>query len=227
MRIGLLLAGHLPDAMQEKTGDYEHLYGRLLKDQGITLEPWDVVEMEFPPDVDAADGWLISGSRHGAYEDLPWIPKLEDFIRDAYAERIPVVGICFGHQIVAQALGGRVEKHQDGWAVGRHEYDWNGRHVVLNAWHQDQVIAPPPGAEVVARSPFCPYAALVYPGGAFTLQAHPEFDQAEVESLLELRAPGVVPDPLIQTARAQLEEPVDNDRMAAEIGAFFREVARG
>jgi GMP synthase-like glutamine amidotransferase len=225
MRIGLLMAGHLPEEMQAEIGDYDKLYGRLLQDQGIEIVSWAVVDGEFPPDVDAADGWLISGSRHGAYEDLPWIPKLEDFIRDAYAERKPIVGICFGHQIVAQALGGKVEKFAGGWAAGRHEYDWNGERVFLNAWHQDQVVEKPEGAEVVSRSPFCNYAALVYPGGAFTVQAHPEFDRRAIEMLLDLRAPGVLPPETIVAARSSLDLPNDAERLARQIGEFFREAA--
>ena len=72
----------------------------------------------FPEGIHDADGWLITGSRHGAYEDHPWIPPLEEFIRDAYAAQVPLVGICFGHQIIAQAMGGKVEKYQ-GRLVGR------------------------------------------------------------------------------------------------------------
>ena len=80
----------------------------------------------------------------------PFIPPLEDFIRDAYAADVPLVGICFGHQIIAQALGGKVEKFKDGWAVGRTTYDWQGEDVALNAWHQDQVVTRPATLQVVA-----------------------------------------------------------------------------
>lgn len=217
------MAGHMPDKVQAELGDYDTLYGRLLADQGIDLVPWAVCDMVFPPGIHAAEGWLISGSRFGAYEDLPWIARLEDFIREAYAADVPIVGICFGHQVVAQALGGRVEKYAGGWAAGRHEYDWHGEPLVLNAWHQDQVVEKPPEARTVAQSPFCEHAALVYPGKAFTVQPHPEFDRRAVELLLETRAPGVVPDDRIAAAREALDQPTDAPRLAAEIGDFFRE----
>ncbi len=227
MHIGLLQAGHLPDEMQAQVGDYETLYGKLLQDHGFDITTWSVVDDEFPPDVFAADGWLISGSKHGAYEDLPWIAKLEDFIREAYGAKRPLVGICFGHQVIAQALGGKVEKFGGGWAVGRHAYDWNGNEVALNAWHQDQVVEKPAGAEVVARSPFCRYAALVYPGGAFTVQAHPEFDTAALRSLIDCRGKGLVPDALLHKATQDMAHPTNEDRLALEIGTFFKEGLHG
>lgn len=227
MRIGLLQAGHLPDEVQDKLGNYDALYSKLLQDHGFEITTWPVVDGVFPPDISAADGWLISGSKHGAYEDLPWIAPLEDLIREIYAAKRPLVGICFGHQIIAQALGGRVEKFGGGWAIGRHAYDWNGREIALNVWHQDQVVEKPKGAEVVARSPFCRYAALVYPGGAFTVQAHPEFDNKVVDLLIDLRGKGVVPDALLHKARQDMSSPTDEARLADEIGTFFKEGMNG
>src|SRR5690606_32956787 len=117
-----------------------------------------------------AEGWLLTGSRHGVYDGLPFIAPLEAFVRDAYAAGVPLVGVCFGHQLIAQALGGRVEKFDGGWAVGRHSYAFEGvGEVALNAWHQDQVIEAPAGARQVASSEFCKNAALVYGDRAFTV----------------------------------------------------------
>ena len=99
--------------------------------------------MQFPADARDADGWLISGSRHGAYEDLPFIAPLETFIREVFSAKIPLIGICFGHQIIAQALGGTVEKFAGGWSVGATEYQLDGEQVMLNAWHHDQVTSLP------------------------------------------------------------------------------------
>lgn len=224
MHIGLLQTGHMADEIVAVLGDYPEFYARLLEPEGIRLSTWSVVDGVFPESVQDAEGWLVSGSKHGAYEDHDWIPPLEDLIRDIFAAQVPLVGICFGHQIIAQALGGTVEKFAGGWAVGRHVYDWQGDEVVLNAWHQDQVTKAPESARVIASSPFCKNAALLYDGRAFTVQAHPEFDREAIGMLLDVRAPGVVPDDRIATAKANLHQPIDDRRSAQEIAAFFKGV---
>ena len=109
-----------------------------------------------------ADGWLISGSKHGAYEDHAFIPPLEDLIREIADQGLPLVGVCFGHQIIAQALGGKVEKFDAGWAVGRQTYEIDGDEYQLNAWHQDQVTRLPESATRVGTSAFCENAMLYY-----------------------------------------------------------------
>ncbi len=223
MLIGILQTGHAPDALRPTYGDYPDLFQRLLRDRGLTFRTWAVVDGEFPSGPRDAEGWLITGSRFGAYEDHAWIPPLEALIRDIYAEGVPLVGICFGHQIIAQALGGKVEKWPGGWSVGRTEYDWGGERIALNSWHQDQVVETPEGAEAVAFSPFCANAALVYGDRAFTVQAHPEFGQAFVADMIEKRGRGLVPDPLLDAARASIEKPIDDGKLADKIARFFKE----
>ena len=172
-----------------------------------------------------ADGWLITGSRHGVYEDHSFIPVLEQFIRDAFAAQVPVVGICFGHQIMAQALGGQVAKFAGGWAVGAQDYQFDTGPLRLNAWHQDQVITPPEGAQTVASNEFCAHAALLYPGQGFSVQAHPEFRDEVVQGLIDHRGPGVVPAPLLNAAEVGLGH-AQGDTLAARIAAFFNEHAQ-
>ena len=133
-----------------------------------------------------------------------------------------MVGICFGHQIIAQALGGKVEKFHGGWSVGPTKYALNGGEVTLNAWHQDQVVERPKEAELVGTSPFCENAALVYGERAFTVQAHPEFDNEFLGNLILARGRGLVPDRLLAEAEAALALPVDQAAMARQIADFFK-----
>ncbi|MCO4843521.1 MAG: type 1 glutamine amidotransferase [Yoonia sp.] len=223
MKIGILQTGHAPDEIQATLGDYDTMFGRLLADSGLTFETFNVVDMDFPASVTACDGWLVTGSKHGAYEDHPFIPPLEDFIRASYDADVPMVGICFGHQIIAQALGGKVEKFKDGWAVGRQTYDWQGEEIALNAWHQDQVVVRPETAQAVACNDFCENAALLYGRNAFTVQAHPEFGDQMIDGLATLRGPGVVPDPLLAGAHANLGKANANQKLALQIAKFFLE----
>lgn len=222
MQIGILQCGHFVERDGVPYRDYTQLYADLLDGHGFTFRGWDVVDMEFPENIRQADGWLISGSKHGAYDDLPFIPPLEDFIRDAYADGVPLVGICFGHQIMAQALGGKAEKFDGGWAIGRTDYEFGDGRLALNAWHQDQVTELPTEAKTVASNAFCQHAALAYKGRAYSVQPHPEFDRLELETLLDIRAPGMVPDELIVGARAHLATPNDNQAMADRIATFLK-----
>ena len=221
MQIGILQTGQSPDALRDEMGDYPDLFTRLLQGRGLTFRTWHVEAMQFPGSVHDAEGWLITGSRHGAYEDHPFIKPLEDFIRDAYAGRVPMVGICFGHQIIAQALGGKVEKYKGGWAVGPQDYDFGGEHLTLNAWHQDQVVEKPAEAAVIASNEFCAFPALVYDDRALTVQAHPEFRDDFLSGLMDTRGKGRVPDALMDAARARMGPPNSSSAMADRIAAFF------
>lgn len=223
MRIGILQCGQSPAQLKRDLGDYPDMFVRLLDGRGFDFTTWHVEKMAFPDDIHDADGWLLTGSRHGAYEDHAFIPPLEDFIRRVHDAGVPMVGICFGHQIIAQALGGTVVKHPGGWAVGAQDYDFGGQPVTLNAWHQDQVVALPPGAQVAGRNAFCENAALIYGDRAFTVQAHPEFGDAFIQGLMDTRAKGVVPDDLLAAASARMGQADGASLLADQIEAFFKQ----
>jgi GMP synthase (glutamine-hydrolysing) len=225
MKIGILKTGHAPDIVLGELGDYDAMFARLLDGQGFEFAPFNVVDGEFPAGPHAADGWLVTGSKHGAYEDHPWIAPLETLIREIRDSGRPLVGVCFGHQIIAQALGGSVVKHPDGWRVGATDYEIDGTPLTLNAWHQDQVVTVPPGAEVVGRAEGCDVAALRYGDRIFTVQPHPEFGATMMDRLIEHRAIGVVPDPLRDHARALLDTPTDSAVMAETIAAVLKKGA--
>lgn len=226
MKIGILQTGHAPEMMVDALGDYDRIFTKLLNAHDLEAVAYPVVDMVFPSGAEAADGWLITGSKHGAYEPHAWIPSLEALIRDIHARRQPLVGICFGHQIIAQALGGKVEKFQGGWAVGRTEYETSAGTWAVNAWHQDQVTELPEGAEVLGSNTFCENAILSYGDHIWTIQPHPEFEPEFIAGLLEHRAPGLVPDAQIAQAQAQLERPNDNGAVRKHIADFFKKAAQ-
>ncbi len=223
MKIGILQAGRSPDSLISAHGDYHEMFVQLLSGHGFEFVHYPVLDNQFPLIIDECDAWLITGSKFGAYEKHSWIPPLEALIREIYAAAIPLVGICFGHQIMAQALGGRVEKYNAGWGLGLQSYQRTGSDQKLNllAWHQDQVVVKPADAEVVAYSDFCQFAVLRYKDHAFSVQAHPEFRQDFVRDLFEVRK-NLLPENIIDETRKSLEKDLKIDDMTTEIVDFFR-----
>lgn len=226
--LGILQAGRSPEELVNRYPDYNQLFVHLLGEESFNYRTWAVLDNEFPDSLNEADAWLITGSRHGAYEDHDWIAPLETLIRDVYAKGVPMVGICFGHQIIAQALGGRVEKFAGGWSVGRVEYDLDDKvwgkpsdsATPLMAFHQDQVVKAPEGAVNVGSTKFCEHAALLYDSRVLTIQPHPEFDDAFVGALLEARG-AILPADILQQANQTLHEPLQRDGIARTLREFL------
>lgn len=227
MKIGILQTGTSPDEMKPVHGDYDDLFKRLLAGQGFDFDTYRVFEGEQPAAPDAADGWLITGSKYGVYEDHPWIPPLEEFLRQTYAAGIPIVGVCFGHQLLAQALGGEVEKFAGGWSVGPVEYVTStGEMDQVYSWHQDQVIRLPEGAETIASSAFCAHAIVAYDDRALTVQPHPEFT-AEFFADLYVARGDILPDAAKAAALAAPSGPLTSPRFADLFAEFFRKSLPG
>lgn len=223
MRIGILQTGRSPEEMRDKHGDYDDLFKRLLDGRGFTFETYPVLDGVFPKDVHDADGWLITGSKFGAYEDHDWIPPLEDFLRRVYDADVPIIGVCFGHQILAQALGGKVEKYSGGWAVGAVDYDLcdtQGTETIM-AWHQDQITELPKDARVLGRTDFSPHAILAYGNRALTVQPHPEFSREFVADLIAARR-DVIPPEVAEQAERRLDAPLTSATFADKFETFFK-----
>lgn len=191
-KIAILQTGRAPEPLRACHPDYDAMCRALIGRTEGEADTFAVLDGQFPAGLDAYDAFVITGSAHGVYEGHPWIEPLMGLIRTAVADGKKLVGICFGHQIIAQALGGIVEKSDKGLGAGRMFYDYvneagETRRIGLNAWHQDQVVTVPEGARVIASSDFCPVAALEYGECAISFQAHPEFSDAYVADLIRER----------------------------------------
>jgi len=232
LKLGVLQAGRVPEEMAEDHADYNLQFENLLGKNEFEYHHWAVLDGEFPDSIEGMDAWLITGSRHGAYEDHDWIPPLENLIRSVYAADKPMVGICFGHQIIAQALGGKVVKFEGGWSVGRVEYTLDesvfgatpgtpNDKTALLAFHQDQVIEAPESSRTVGSTSFCQHAALLYGNRMLTIQPHPEFTSNFVDDLLEARG-SILPEEIKTNAEEQLHKPIVREPIAQTLRAFLQ-----
>ncbi|MBR0796315.1 type 1 glutamine amidotransferase [Bradyrhizobium jicamae] len=229
-RITIVETGLLGPRLRERHGTFPEMFQRMIGAADASVES-DVVSLangETLPDPAGLDAILITGSAAGVYDDFDWIAPLEDFVRAAHDGSIPMAGICFGHQLIAQALGGTVRKSDKGWGIGRHVYRLApdngllaGEAVAVVCSHQDQVIAPPASARTIMSSDFTPHAGLLYANGTtLSVQPHPEFDADFGYALCELRE-GVAPDAVVATARASLADPLDHDKLGGAITRFL------
>ena len=234
MKIGILETGLLRDRMKPRFDPYPVMFADFLglAHRDFEFETVSVIRGEVADSIYDCDGWLITGSRHGVYEDLDWMPPLRDFIRQLAAAEHPLIGVCFGHQIIAQALGGEVVKSDKGWGVGLHryqvgqQYPWMqvcSEQAGIYAFHQDQVVGLPDKAEVFLSSEFCPYAGLSYGESIISVQGHPEFAQAYEVALLEAYGGSVVPEEVSERALGGIRagNQPDTELLANWFAQFF------
>jgi GMP synthase-like glutamine amidotransferase len=229
-RVTIIETGIISPKPRERHGSFPQMFQRMISaaDASVAFDVVSVVAGEPLPDPAALEAILITGSPAGVYDDFGWIAPLEDFVRAAYASNTPMAGICFGHQLMAQALGGIVRKSEKGWGIGRHTYDIapgnsviEGDHIALACSHQDQVIEPPRGAKTFMFSDFTPHAGLLYGNGAaLSVQPHPEFSVDFAHLCCELRE-GKAPDDVVTAAKASLELPLESARLGEAITRFL------
>lgn len=235
MKLGILKTDAVRPEWVDDFGEYADMFQQLLgpRDPELEFKVYDVMLEEYPQDVDEVDAYLITGSKFSVYEDLPWIHRLLEFIRELHERQKKTVGICFGHQAVAQALGGRAARADDGWGVGLHEhvfqsvpewFDGGDPDFDVLVMHQDQVLENAPGAKTLASSAFCPNAVSQLGEHMLTFQGHPEFVNAYSSEIIRFRW-DLIGQEKAAAGLESLSRKPETDRMAAWILSFLRSPA--
>ena len=233
MKLGILATDIGPEMLVDQHGSFADMFVNLFSstDKGFEYQIYPVLDNIFPESLDECDGWIITGSVDGVYDNLPWMEPLRQLIVQVHEQKRTMVGICFGHQIVADAMGGRVEKFSGGWSLGVQDYLIEGEHdfipggisrFAINAIHQDQVIEKPAVSERLAYSGFCSNAGLVYGEHIVTLQGHPEFTQDYERDLLNAKLETVFPEDIKQDALESVDsKKLDSPKVAVWLADFL------
>ena len=226
MIVGILQTGVPPPELEPRFGRYDAMFGTLLG-SGFSTRTYDVQSGELPEDAADHPAYIVTGSPAGVYDDLPWIAPLKTFLQQAKG-KAKLIGICFGHQIMAEAFGGRVEKSDRGWGVGLQRYHvherapWMGDlpSFAIPISHQDQIVRQPPNSRALAGSDFNRFGLIAYDDQpAISFQCHPEFSPEFAKALIETRKDRL-PDP--DAALASLDAPNDRGEVADWIRSFLR-----
>lgn len=215
MKLGLLICDHVPAAHLSWAGSYPDMIHAWLP--SVETEIFHVVDDDFPPSAMHCDAWLVNGSRFSVYEEIPWIRRLQAFVREIQRVQRPYVGLCFGHQLLAESLGGKVAPSPQGWCVGVHRFTIHQQHAWMNPFPdevqllmmcQDQVQQLPPGAELLATSSDCPVGMFLVDGRMLGIQAHPEFTPSYDRALMESRVERIGAEK-VQRGLDSLQTPLD------------------
>jgi GMP synthase-like glutamine amidotransferase len=231
MKIGLLECDHVLERFRHIAGDYREMFVALFNRHAprVSLHYFDVCNGDFPPSLDACDAYLTTGSRFSAYDDVGWIHTLKNFMRRIQEAKKPFVGVCFGHQMMAEALGGKVSRAETGWGVGARSIEvinaesWMRpaqSRCALQYMHQDQIELLPKGSVVIGRSDHCPVAMFRAGDSMLGIQAHPEFPKAYSEALLLDRVDRIGEE-RVKAALASLDQPTDESVVAGWIVEFL------
>lgn len=227
MRLGLLICDHVSDSFSEWAGSYPEMFSRWLPVE--ETEVFYVVDGQFPQDPSICDAWLINGSRHSVYEDIPWINRLKRFVRSIYVSGRPCLGVCFGHQMIAEALGGKVAKSSLGWCVGVHSFEIVQQDYWMSPFEdsinllmmcQDQVQVLPPDSVVLASAEDCPVGMFRVGQNMLGIQAHPEFSPRYDLALMESRVDKIGAE-VVQDGIDSLELPVHAKLFAEWVKQFM------
>ena len=220
LKIGILLSDHVLDDLQEKHGNQDNFYRRIFQEtnQDVTIEIYDVTQFTYPKSLNECDGYIITGSKLSVYDNVRWITELEEFVTDLFLNKRPLLGVCFGHQLIAKALGGEVKKADIGWVLGVQSYEFKTNYpwleymnedVQLIHSHQDQVMRLPERATLVASNKHVPNSMYFIEDHVMCMQGHPEFTNAYAYDVLCKRRDVLGEDKFKQAESSLLNEKTD------------------
>jgi len=232
LRVGILRTDDVRPALAETFGEYPEMFEALLVEANnqrsinsrvdLNVTAYRINQEIYPDDIDDQDAYIITGSQSSVYEDLAWINTLGGFVRQLHQRKKKLIGICFGHQLIANVLGGEAGKASSGWEIGVkhttvkaefiHCFDGAEPYKLLYS-HQDQVSKAATGSEVLASTPGCPIAMTALNGHILTFQGHPEFPMAYASALYQLRK-DVYPEDCYSDAMDSLREDTDHLKVA-------------
>lgn len=232
-KLGILRCDRVAPDLAERHGDYPAMFRQLFDSvrPGLNYADYDLTRNHFPGGFDECDAWLFTGSKWSVYDDEPWIARARELAYALHHAQRPLVGICFGHQLIAEALGGRVAKSGNGWGVGTHTAHVDHSEVwmapalpelKLLVSHQDQVIDLPAGARRLASHPFCRNDIVQIGNFTLTLQGHPEFTKGYARDLMNKRA-SLLGEDVHRAGLVSLEEALDSTVAAEWIINFLQQ----
>jgi GMP synthase (glutamine-hydrolysing) len=210
--VAILIAGDPIDSVKKSRGTYGDLIRRAAgRGASGNFADLDNRTGATLPPPEQFSGIVVTGSSSSVADREGWVLAGEEYLRRAVAKRVPVFGICFGHQMLGQALGGRVAKNPRGREIGTVDLDIVEKDPIfeaarapfrVNATHVDTIVELPPGATVLARTRLDQYAAVRFSESTWGVQFHPEMDAAIARAYLETRrnlvaAEGIEPDALL------------------------------
>ena len=226
-RLTILQTDSVVPELQPEFGDYPDMFARLLRAGALDIDVIDA--RQTLPTAGHSPAYLITGSKHSVYDPLPWIEALAEFLKVELRGGARVVGICFGHQLIAHFFGGHVGKYEGGWAVGGHDASvlqaqpWmepRAAQFRILSSHQDQVLRAPDDAAVFARSEFCPISGFTLGDQVLTFQGHPEFEKGYSRQLM-MRRRELLGDATVDDGIASLSAPLDDELVASWILRFL------
>ncbi len=221
--------GLVPEELVAKFGSYPDMIEHWLKPvmPDAVFSTVSAIRGQDYPQPSDFDGYILTGSKHSTCENTDWMIRQIQFLQQTRTAEIPVFGICFGHQIMANAYGGKTTKSRQGWGIGAQSYHSNCQSALTGnvyVFHQDQVSQVPPSADVIGGSDHCPNGVLRYRFPALSVQYHPEFSNAYVAALNLKHGGAIIPSKVAKQAAESLENlSVDPRPMAETVKNFFME----